>query len=63
MKYGLYSEAKNSPVVKEKIDDAIFTFVLTLKDISKKYRGTGMTDTSAKECIGEAVTEAMFEEL
>ena len=63
MKYGLYENAKNSSVVEELINQAILTFVLAIKDLSKTYKGTGVTDTASKEAIAAAVSDALFDEL
>lgn len=61
MKYGLYEEAKNSPIVEAGVSKAIADFVQTIKDLDKNHRGTGVSDTAAKEIIAECVAEALFD--
>ena len=63
MKYGLYEDAKNSPIVEAGIAQAIFNFTNAIKDLNRLYKGTGVTDTAAKETIAEAVSDALFDNL
>ena len=63
MKYGLYENTKYTPIVEKGIEQAIFNFTNALKSLSKDFKGTGITDTAAKETIAEAVTDAIFEKL
>ena len=61
--YNLYDDAKNTAVVETEITKAISDFVQILVNIDKKYKGTGMTDTSSREHIVEAVSNMIFQEL
>ncbi len=63
MKYGLYEDSKNSIIVEKLIDEAISDFIITLKSITKKYRGTGMTDTASREKIALITSDEVFNEL
>jgi len=63
MKYGLYEDSKNSSIVEMAISCAIDEFIQTLKALNKNYRGTGVTDTSAREHIAEAISDAIMEGL
>ena len=63
MKYGLYEDSKNSSIVEMGINGAIAEFILTIQTLNKNYRGTGVTDTSAREHIAEAISDAIMEEL
>jgi hypothetical protein len=63
MKYDLYEDAKNTPIVEKGIDQAIYNFINALKDINKTFPKTGMDDTASKEKIAEIVSNEIFEEV
>ena len=60
MKFSLYEDAKNSPIVEKGIEQAIYTFINALKDLDKTYPRTGMSDTASREAIASVVSDEIF---